>query len=262
MRAYLKLLGIFYRSAIAGELEYRLNFWSNVLLSLFWLAWSVLGVRVFFVHADRIAGWSYDELLIVLGMFFVMNGFRELLLQPNLGRMSEYIRLGTLDYMLTKPINSQFLVSLRNLDVFSLNGVLLGGGLIVYSLWCIRLLPPAGDAALFVVLTVAGAVVLYSFNLLLQTLTVWLVDLERADTLVSSVVEAGRFPVAFYRGWVRLALTAIVPVAVVTTFPAQALLGRLDGHVALAAIALAILSFAAATVFWNVALRSYTSASS
>ena len=262
MRAHLKLLGIFYRNAIAAELEYRLNFWSNVLLTLFWVAWSVVGVRVFFVHAERIAGWSYDEVLVVLGMFFVMNGFRELLLQPNLSRMSEYVRLGMLDYILTKPINSQFLVSLRNLNVFSLNEPLLGGGLIAYGLWRMHYLPSGGDGVLFVALTIAGAIVLYSFNLLLHTLTFWLVDLERVDPLVSSVVETGRFPVSFYQGWVRLVLTAIVPVAVVTTFPAEALLGRLDVRAAVAAIVLAVLSFVVATSFWNVAVRAYTSASS
>jgi ABC-type uncharacterized transport system permease subunit len=48
---------------------------------------------------------------------------------------------------------------------------------------------------------------LYSLNLILQTLTIWLVNLERADTLVWSLLEAGRFPVNFYTGWVRTALT-------------------------------------------------------
>ncbi|MBA3946013.1 MAG: ABC-2 family transporter protein [Herpetosiphonaceae bacterium] len=262
MHAYLRLLTIFYRNAIINELEYRLNLWSRLLLSLFWLGWSAVGVSVFYVHVDRIAGWSYYELLVVLGMFVITNGFRQLVLEPNLSQMTEYVRMGTLDYILTKPVNSQFMVSLRNLNIFSLNEPLLGAGLIGYSLWHLRHLPSPAAFALFGLLTIAALLVLYSLNLLLQTLTFWLVNLENADALVGSVVEAGRLPVAFYGGWVRWALTAFIPVAFVTTFPAEALLGRLDGRIAVVAVVLAALLLLAATTFWNVALRSYTSASS
>ena len=72
----------------------------------------------------------------------------------------------------------------------------------------------------------------------------------------------GRFPVNFYQGWIKAALTFIIPVAFMTTFPSQALLGTLDPFAALAAVPAAILSFIIATLFWNFALRYYTGASS
>src|SRR5512138_3478110 len=103
MRRYLRLLGIFYQNTLIKEWEYLLIVVSNIGLSLFWLAWAATSVRVYFYHADQIAGWNYDELLIVMGLFFAMNGYRQMVLQPNLSRMSEYVRLGTLDYILTKP---------------------------------------------------------------------------------------------------------------------------------------------------------------
>src|SRR5207253_211420 len=92
--AYFRMLAIFYKSTLITELEYRLNFWSNVGLSLFWLVWAALGVRVFFYHTDQIAGWTYNQLLIVVGLFFAMNGYRQAVLQPNLGQLSDYVRLG------------------------------------------------------------------------------------------------------------------------------------------------------------------------
>ena len=87
MRPYLRMLGIFWKNALIAELEYRANFWSNIGLSLFWLLWAALGVRVFYFHAERIAGWSYNELLIVVGLFFAMNGYRQAVLGPNLARL-------------------------------------------------------------------------------------------------------------------------------------------------------------------------------
>ena len=261
MRKYLRLLGIFYRNTLANELEYRLNFWSNLLLSLFWLTWAALSVRVYFFHTDTIAGWRYPELLIVMGLFFAMNGYRQMILSPNLSRMSDHVRLGTLDYILTKPVNSQFLVSLRHIGVYNWGDPLLGLGLAAYALWLLHITPTLGQVVLFIVLVLAGMLLLYSFNLILQTTTFWLVNVERVDTIVMGLLETGRFPVTFYRGWLQAALTVIIPVAFMTTFPAQALLGRLSWTTALGAVGLAIALFLAASWFWKFALNYYSGAS-
>ena len=262
MRTYRRLLGIFYRNALMNELEYRVNFGALFLVQLFWLSWSIVSVRIPFMYADRIAGWSYPELLIVLSMFYLMKGYLSILLEPNLSQMSDYIRTGTLDYILTKPIDSQFMVSLRNLGLNTWATPLMGGGLLIYGLWLHGSAPSVVDLLIFVLVTLAAMVVLYSFNLVLQSLTFWFTNLEGADNLVDSAVEAGRYPVAFYEGWVRTALTSILPVALLTTFPTLALLGRAPLWLAPLAVVVAIVSFVAASAFWRIALRSYTSASS
>lgn len=261
MARYARLLGIFYKNTLAGELEYRLNFWSNVGLSLFWLIWAALSVRVYFVHTETIAGWRYEELLIVMGLFFAMNGYRQMVLEPNLSRMSEYIRMGTLDYILTKPVDSQFLVSFRHLGVYNWGDPLLGLGLVALALWRLGRAPSAIDLAQFALLLAAGAVLLYGFNLMLQTLTIWLVNLQEADTIIMGLLETGRFPVTFYRGWLRVLLTFVIPVAFMTTFPAQALLGRAQPWVTPLALVLAVVVLIAASAFWRYALRYYSGAS-
>ena len=139
---------------------------------------------------------------------------------------------------------------------------ILGLGLVAYALWRLGYVPSPGQIALFVALSVAAMVLLYSFNLIVQTTTIWLVNVERADTLVMGLLETGRFPVSFYRGWIRAALTVIIPVAFMTTFPVQALLGRLDWWLAVVAVGLAVILFILASSFWRFALRYYIGASS
>jgi ABC-2 type transport system permease protein len=262
VRRYLRMLAIFYKSTLITEMEYRLNFWSNIGLSLFWLVWAALGVRVFFFHTDQIAGWNYNQLLVVVGLFFAMNGYRQAVLQPNLGHLSEYVRLGSLDYVLTRPIDSQFLVSLRFIGVYNWGDPLLGLGLIAYACWRLGYVPSLGSLALFALLCLAAMVLMYSLYLMVQTTTFWLVNIERADAVIWSLVETARFPVNFYRGWVGFALTAVVPVALLTTFPAQALLGRLEGWIAVVEVLVAALLFVLARAFWRFALRHYSGASS
>lgn len=262
MSTYRRLLGIFYRNALMNELEYRVNFWSLLLVQLFWLLWSAVSARIPFLYTDRIAGWSYPEMLVVLGMFHFMKSFEAFLLQPNLSQMSNYVRLGTLDYILTKPVNSQFMVSLRNLGLSSWAEPFLSMGLIGYGLWQLKQVPSPLDFAAFIVLSVAAMVVLYALCLAIQSLTFWFINLDGADILVDTTIEAGRFPISFFDGWVRYLLTMIVPAALVTTFPALALLGRAPGWLVLVSVVVACAAFVAASAFWRVALRAYGSVSS
>src|SRR6266550_918540 len=102
---YFRLLKTFYKNALMAELEYRTNFVVNILTTLFWLFWSVVGLQVYFTHTDKIGGWSYDEALIVIGIFTAATGFMEAFLLPNIVEIGNHIRLGTLDFVLTKPIN-------------------------------------------------------------------------------------------------------------------------------------------------------------
>ncbi len=262
VKHYGTLIFLILKNTLINELEYRLNFLSNLGLSLFWMTWAALSVRVYFFHAERIGGWTYNEMLIVMGLFFAMNGYRQMILTPNLSHITEYVQQGTLDYILTKPVDSQFLVSLRHIGVYNWGDPILGLGLVAFALLRLGRVPSPDQLLLFALLIVAGMVLLYSISLILQTTTFWLVNIRRVDALIQGVLETGRFPINFYRGVVRAALTVVVPIAFMTTFPAQALLGRLEGWLAAAAIALAVVLFIAASAFWRFGLRYYAGASS
>ena len=226
MSRYLRLLKIFWGNALSTEFEYRAAFGANGLLSLFWLAWAGLGVRAYFRFAESVRGWTYDELLVVMGLFFAMNGLRQAIIQPNLARMSEYIRLGTLDFLLTKPVSSQFMVSFRHVGIYNWLDPILGLGLVGLGL-ARRGQPVTGlNVAAFLVLAVAGVAIMYALALAIQCLAIWSIGSEGLDDVVQGMVEAGRFPVDLYRGIVRGLLTFVIPVALLTTFPADALLGR------------------------------------
>lgn len=261
-RRYVRLLGIFWRNSVATEMEYRMNFIANAVLSVFWLAWAAVGVGVYFRFADEIGGWTYPELLVVVGLFFAVNGFRQALITPNLARMTEYIRLGTLDFLLTKPIDAQFMVSLRHVGVFNWLDPLLGVALAVIGLVGSDRTPTVTGVLSFVVLLAAGLLLLYAIALALMSTTVWTVSSQGMDDVLEAMVESSRLPVQLYRGIVQSVLTVGVPVVFLTTVPAEALLDRGDPIMLLVAPAVAIAAVAAASMFWRFALRHYSGASS
>ena len=259
---YLRMLRIFWSNAVATELEYRLNFVSNAVLSLFWLGWAVAGMAVYFQFTDSVRGWTYPELLVVVGFFFMISGVRSALITPNLARITEYVRLGTLDFLLTKPIDAQFMVSLRHVGVYNFLDPVLGLVLAIVGVAASgRGVTPAAVGA-FAVLLMAGVLLLYALALALMSASVWTVSSDGMDDVLQGIVEVARLPVQMYRGVLQTVLTVGAPVAFLTTFPAEALLGRADARLLLVAPAAAAVAFLAASAFWRLALRSYAGASS
>jgi ABC-2 type transport system permease protein len=259
---YLRLLKTFYKNAILAELEYRANFFVNILTNLFWLSWSVIGLQVFFNHTDRIGGWTYDEALVVIGVFNVALGFMEAFLTPNILEIGNQVRLGTLDFVLTKPINSQFMVSMRTMVFWRLSDMLLGFGVIVIALLRQSAVVTPSGVLVFGFLLVCAAILLYTVSFLLVTTAFWFVRVDNILEVFNAFIEAGRYPVTVYRGAVQVLLTFFVPIAFITTVPAAALLDKLDPTYAVYSGLIAAGLFLFSAWFWRYALRFYTSASS
>ncbi len=259
---YLKLLAIFYKSSLLNELEYRVNFLANVFMSVFWLAWAVVGVSVFFLHRDKMGDWTYPEVLIVVALFTLFSGLMESILRPNVGAVIEQIRDGTFDFVLTKPVNAQFIASLRTIVIWRLADVIIGIGLIFYALGQMKIVLTAETIGLFVVMLFAAIAIVYSIWLTMVSCAFWFVKIDNITELFNAFYEAARYPVTIYRGLVRALLTFVVPIAFVTTFPASALIGRLDQATMWIGIAFAAGLFFASNRFWNFALTHYSSASS
>lgn len=262
MKRYLHILIIFYKAAILADLEYRTNFIVNLLLSLVSVSWSVAGVAVFFLHTDEIRGWDFYGLMVVLGLFLFFLGLVDVFLAPNVRDLIEHIRLGTMDFILTKPINAQFHASLRRINIWRLTDVLLGLGIVVYSVNQSALQPTAPTILLFIALCLCAVVIMYALVMLLITSAFWFVQVDNVMELLFTFYEAGRFPVTIFPAWIRAVLTFVVPVAFVTTVPAAILLGRMSWLFGLYSLAATVLLFSLSALFWRYAVRHYSSASS
>jgi ABC-2 type transport system permease protein len=124
--------------------------------------------------------------------------------------------------------------------------------------------PQVGDVALCAVLLVAAVLVLYSLWILIVSASFWVIRLDNLAYLLTSVFDAARWPIQIFRGFWRVLFTFVLPLAIMTTYPAMALLGdgRLDARTILFALGGAGLFAAVARGLWLRAIRSYTSASS
>jgi ABC-2 type transport system permease protein len=261
IRRYARLLRVFVQASISAQLEYRVNFIVNVLSSLATAGGAVFGLVVLYGDGQELGGWTYRESLIVVGLYTLMQGYIGTFLRPNLDAIGESIRTGTMDFNLLKPIDAQFLVSARNINLFRLTDIVVGVGLIVWSLGGIPRTTGAGIAVSLVLLAAALAMV-YAIWFGLTTTAFWFVKVANLTDMFNGLFRAGQIPITAYGGWVRALFTFIVPIAFITTVPAEAMIGRTSIEAALGALVFAGVLVVASRLFWLYAIRSYTSASS
>jgi ABC-2 type transport system permease protein len=260
MKRYVKVLGLFWSTAIAAELEYRLNFVIATLSSLGNLIGSLFSLFLFYRTGYTFQGWNWDEALVLLGIFTLLQGFSATFLVPNLNRIVEQVQQGTLDFVLLKPIGSQFWLSTRTVSPWGLPDVLFGGVLIGYA--GRRLGLGFSNYLLSVLPILFGIASLYSLWFMLGATSIWFVKIYNVTEVLRGLLEAGRFPMVAYPAAYRFFFTFVVPVAFLTTVPAEAMLGRSPVIWLVGAGGLALGLLIASTIFWRFALRFYTSASS
>lgn len=260
IKRYFKVLRLFWTTAIEAELEYRINFAIATLSSLCSLAGSIFGLFLFYQGGYTFEGWSWEEALVVLGIFTLLQGFSATFLAPNLNQIVRQVQLGTLDFVLLKPISSQFWLSARTVSPWGLPDLLFG--LIIVGYAGSRLGIASHAYLLAVLPLVFGALSLYSLWFMLGATSIWFVKIYNVTEVLRGLLEAGRFPMAAYPVGYRFFFTFVVPVAFLTTIPAEALLKRTELNWILAAAALAIVLLLISRAFWKFALRFYTSASS
>jgi ABC-2 type transport system permease protein len=258
---FLRLLGVFLRVNVMGEMAYPANFFAHLLDSVLELGTALAGLALVFAHTETLGGWRPDELVALVGVYFLVGGVIGLVIQPGMEQLTEAVRDGTLDFTLTKPEDAQLLVSVWRVEIWKVVDVVLG--FVVLAVGLARLGERVGfpQAAAFAAALVAGAVIVYSFWLILATTAFWLVRVENILFIFLSVYEAGRWPVNIYPGWLRFALTFLIPVAFAITVPTQALAGRLTWPVLAGAAAFAAVLFTAARIFWRAGVRHYSGAS-
>jgi ABC-2 type transport system permease protein len=258
---YFRLVRVFFRVNIVGELAYRINFFINLFQSILGLGTALLGMAIIFSFTSSLGGWSPAEILALVGIYVLIGGIIRFTIQPGMEQLIESVRDGTFDFTLTKPEDAQLMTSISRFGIWEIINIFLGFALLLVAL--ARLGGNVGGLAAleFVAMLLTGAVIIYSFFLILATLAFWLVRVENILTIFQSMYEAGRWPISLYPAWLRYGLTFVIPVAFATTVPVEALTNRLNWETLLVAFGLAVVLLLASRAFWKMGLRHYSGTS-
>ena len=257
----LQLFWSYFRVGAMNELQYRANFAVQIVQSFISLFTGLAVLALVFSQTSSLNGWSQAELLVVMGVFVLMNGIVQTAIQPNMEKLMEDVRQGTLDFILTKPEDAQVLSSVREVRIWHAVDVVVG--VIVLGVAIAQLQAGVGPVAAlaFAVALLLGALMIYCFWLILTISAFWVVRVDEIVELFSGVYQSGRFPVTIYPDWLRVGLTFLVPIAFAVTVPAEGLTGRLTPTTLAGAAVFAVALLAFTRWLWRTGLKRYSGAS-
>jgi len=260
---YLNLIRVFVRASAQQEMAYRANFFIHVLHSILNLGTGVLGIWVLFEQVENLGGWDYPSALAVVGIYLLVSALRDLFIAPGLealAGMGQEIMTGNFDFTLLRPVDTQFLVTFRHWQLYSLFDLALALGVIGAALHAGQSLSLLSLLAFFFAMA-AAVMVMYAVYLAFTAL-VFVNPALFFTWVIDAIFQLARYPVGIYPDWLRFMLTWVIPLGLMTTIPAQALTGKISLALLFGSFAAAFLLLALASLLFRRTMRAYTSASS
>ncbi len=261
---HLKLIGSFMRASTQQAMAYRANFFIRILNSLLNLAAGAVGIWVLFSQVKQLHGWDMPSALVLLGVYLTLQAIHGLFISPSfeaLAGMDGEIWKGTFDFTMLKPLNKQFFVSVRVWQIFALLDLVLA--LVVLGLgiyWMGQMLTWV-NLLRFALALAGGLSILYAVMLIFTAL-VFINPGFLFTWLFNNLFQLARYPVNIYPGWLKLVLTWVIPVGLMTTIPAQALKGDLTDGWLLVEVLFALGLLLLSGWVFKRSIRRYASASS
>jgi ABC-2 type transport system permease protein len=167
-----------------------------------------------------------------------------------------------MDYTILQPINSMFLVTFSRITVWRIWDLILAIVLIVVGVNMTGDITTPFNILTFMLLAITGTLIIYSLWIVLIAMTFWFTKFDNNVTILQALMDSGRYPATVYPAWLRIIVTFIIPIAVATTIPLQALRGELGPGQILLFVVISIISFWVATNVWKLGLKRYSGASS
>jgi ABC-2 type transport system permease protein len=261
---YAGIYAALWKNSITREMAFKSNFILWIIVEVLWFGLQLSFIGVIYLHTDNIGTWTKWQVVLLVGASHFIQQIFQAFFLVNCTNLSELVRTGKLDFLMLLPINTRFVISLRQVDLGAFVNAGIAVGIMAYSLHQIPFVPGFAQIGGFLVLCMAGILIHYSLMFLLATISFWTVRAQGIVWGYYSMFNIARMPdEAFQRGVFKAVFTFIVPVLLVSNVPVRMLVNKMDSLVPLLVLlAMSVVCFVVSELGWRASLRRYTSASS
>ncbi|WP_166296345.1 ABC transporter permease [Photorhabdus tasmaniensis] len=248
--------------SVKRSMQYRWDFMIDGLLSLTTAILQLLPLFVLFNERGSVAGWSFEQMLVLMGWYMMLTATVEGLIAPSLAAAVSGIRTGLFDYILMRPVDSLFLCSLVDIRLWKSIDFLFGLVLAIYAFIQLDVQLSLINITLTIILSIGGLATAYALFVLAIAASFALVRVQNLISVLTSLLGFARWPVHLFGMPWRLIFSFLIPIGIMTSYPVMALLGMLTLPLAMGALGTTTFFFIVARLVWKRALRGYRSASS
>lgn len=263
IKRYLKVYAALWRNSVTREMTFKSNFLLWIVVELLWFGLQLSFIGVLYLHTDHIGTWTKWQVVMLIGAsHFIQQVFQAFFL-VNCANLSELVRSGKLDFLLLLPVNTRFVVSLRQVDLGAFFNAVSALGVMSYAAAKMRFLPGPLQVVGFLGLCLAGILIHYSLMFLLATISFWTVRAQGIVWGYYNLFQIARMPDEAFQGWFKAFFTFAIPMLLVSNVPVRVLVNKVNSPLAL--LQLLLMSAGCYLISewgWRASVRRYTSASS
>jgi ABC-2 type transport system permease protein len=263
LRRYAGIYAALWKNSVVREMGFKGNFLLWIVVELLWFGLQLTFMAVIYQHTDHIADWSKYEVILLIGASHFIQQLFQAIFLTNCTALPEQIRTGKLDFILLLPVNTRFMLSLRQVDLGGFVNGASAAGVVIYALNKLGIVPSIMEVAGFILLAITGVLIHYSLMFLLSSISFWTVRAQGIVWGYYSLFNIARLPDSAFHGLFRMVFTFALPMLLVANVPARLLVQKLRSPLdMLLLLGMALVCMVVSELGWRFALKHYTSASS
>jgi ABC-2 type transport system permease protein len=260
---YLSIYAALWKNSVTREMIFKSNFLLWIVVELLWFGLQLSFIGVLYLHTDHIGTWTKWQVVMLIGASHFIQQIFQAFFLVNCTNLSELVRTGKLDFLLLLPVNTRFVVSLRQVDLGGFVNAAIGVGIMVFAAHKLQIVPGIGQVFGFLVLCACGILIHYSLMFLLATLSFWTVRAQGIVWGYYNLFQIARMPDEAFQGLFKALFTFALPMLLVSNVPVR-VLAQMPAAPSrlLLLLAMSGVCFLVSEWGWRASMKRYTSASS
>jgi len=261
---YAGIYAALWKNSVTRETMFKGNFLLWIVVEVAWFALQLGFIAVLYQHTEMIGTWTQWQVVLLVGVSHFIQQIFQAFFLINCANLSELVRTGKMDFLLMLPINTRFIVSLRQVDLGGFVNAASAVAVMVYAVGKLHLMITWPLVLGFLALCCIGICIHYCLMFSLATVSFWTVRAQGIVYGYYNLFNIARMPDDAFpqRGIFRSVFTFVLPVLLVSNVPARLLTDRLTNASGLLLVGLALVCALMSEWIWRMSLKRYRSASS
>ena len=227
VHSLLKKIRVFWilgRIRALERLENRGQFFIFSVSSIIWLIVSIMFYGVLIKNYGSLGGWGFYEMVVLSGVINFIINFGFAFWERSFFRMSQNVVGGKIDIILTKPVEAKFFLTFFNMDfIFSWPQIIFPIGIMIFG---IIKSEAHVNPVMFILTLLLSLILNFSIHRFVTSINFFQPTGGSDSFLVGRILDLGHYPKGIYNSVWRNALTFVIPVLFVFTFPVEVLFGK------------------------------------
>ncbi len=262
LKRYLTIYAALWKNSVAREMSFKGNFILWIIVELLWFGLQLIFVMVLYGQTNSVGTWTQWQMVLLVGASNFIQQVYQAFFLVNCTNLSELVRTGKMDFLLALPINTRFIVSLRQVDLGAFVNALFADCVMVFAAGKLGLHLTVAQISGFSALCVVGILIHYSLMFMLAAISFWTVRAQGIVWGYYNLFNIARMPDEAFHGAFKAVFTFALPVLLVSNVPVRVLADKLTSPASwLLLLGLGIIWAAISEWFWRLSVRRYTSAS-